>query len=134
MAERTFMYSPDPSDQDCAQFTWRYEGAWLLLWSLCFIDDAGPVSGIADVPRLAGLLRDLGTDGVMARVKLRPQAKLLDAADLIYRRNWAVVAARLKGQDAPGGMDAGVVVERHYTLNWLIGYGGQAWDDISTDT
>ena len=28
----------------------------------------------------------------------------------------------------------GVVQERHYGLNWLIGYGGQAWDDIRTDT
>jgi hypothetical protein len=30
--------------------------------------------------------------------------------------------------------NAGVVQERHYALNWLIGYCGQDWDDITTDT
>lgn len=30
--------------------------------------------------------------------------------------------------------DAGVVQERHHALNWLIGYCGQDWDDITTDT
>jgi hypothetical protein len=30
--------------------------------------------------------------------------------------------------------NAGVVQERHYGLNWLIGYRGQKWDDITTDT
>jgi hypothetical protein len=27
-----------------------------------------------------------------------------------------------------------VTDERHYALNWLIGYLEQAWDDVSTDT
>jgi len=26
------------------------------------------------------------------------------------------------------------VVERHPALNWLLGYQGQEWDDVSTDT
>ncbi len=29
---------------------------------------------------------------------------------------------------------AGVTKDRHYALNWLIGYMEQEWDDISTDT
>ncbi len=70
----------------------------------------------------------------MAQAKLRPQAELLDAADLIYRTHWAVRQARLDGEPSPAGLDPGVVHERHYALNWLIGYAGQAWDDMSTDT
>ncbi|MDR2636809.1 MAG: DUF4272 domain-containing protein [Zoogloeaceae bacterium] len=31
-------------------------------------------------------------------------------------------------------MEPGVTMERHYALNWLIGYMDQEWDDISTDT
>jgi hypothetical protein len=30
--------------------------------------------------------------------------------------------------------NSGAFQERHYALNWLIGYGGLDWDDISTDT
>jgi hypothetical protein len=133
-AEARFMADPDPSEFDRVQFSWRYEGVWVLLWALGLIEDPGPPSDIADVPRLADLLRDLGTEGVMAQARLRPQAELLDAADLIYRQHWAVRQADLDGKPPPPGLDPGVVMERHYTLNWLIGYLGQAWDEISTDT
>jgi len=34
----------------------------------------------------------------------------------------------------PHGVDCEMVVERHHALNWLIGYQGQDWDDVSTDT
>jgi hypothetical protein len=70
----------------------------------------------------------------MAKAKLRTMKEILDEADLIYRYHWAVTDARVKGRDAPAGLDGGVVYERHYTLNWLIRYGDQEWDDISTDT
>ena len=33
-----------------------------------------------------------------------------------------------------GSLDPGVTEERHYALNWLIGYMEQAWDDVSTST
>ena len=32
------------------------------------------------------------------------------------------------------GLNRGVVMERHYALNWLIGYAGRDWDEVSTDT
>ncbi len=95
-AEALFLATPEASDFDRIQFTWRHEGVWVLLWALSLIDDPGPASDIADVPRLAAL-RDLGTEGVMARARLRPQAELLDAADLIYRQHWAMRRAELDG-------------------------------------
>jgi hypothetical protein len=44
------------------------------------------------------------------------------------------VEARVNGGPQPPKVEGGVVLERHYVLNWLIGYMDQAWDDISTDT
>lgn len=132
--EAAFIADPEPSEHDCAQFAWRYECVWLLLWALKLIDDPGQPSRIADVPRLAALLRDLGTAGVMKKAKLRPQAELLDAADLIYRQHWAVRQAGLDGREPPPGLYPDIVMERHHTLNWLIGYNDAEWDDVSTDT
>lgn len=133
-AEQAFMDNPTPDAQDRTQFTWRYEGVHVMLWALGVYDDLGRPDQITDVPLLADTLRELGPEGLRAKARLRPQDQLLDAADLIYRYNWAFVSARLRGEDAPAGLDGGVVYERHYALNWLIGYMGQAWDDISTDT
>ena len=72
--------------------------------------------------------------GAEAAARLRPPAELLDAADLLYRYHWAVRDARIDGRPAPVGLDPSVVVEWHYALNWLIGYGDAAWDEITTDT
>jgi len=66
--------------------------------------------------------------------RLRSQPEILDQADLIYRYHWAVVDARINNKPAPAGLDPGVAMERHYALNWLVGYMDQDWDDISTDT
>ena len=54
---------------------------------------------------------------------MRNIEEILDEADLIYRYNWACVNARIKGENAPAGLDSEVVFERHWGLNWLIGKG-----------
>ncbi len=133
-AEQAYLNDPNPDEQTHVNFIWRYESAFVMLWALGFYDDLGAPSDIVDVGQMAGLLRDLGTDGLRHDGKLRPQSEILDAADLIYRYNWAAVNARVNGTPPPDGINPSVAYERHYALNWLIGYLDQAWDDISTDT
>ncbi|ASP33606.1 DUF4272 domain-containing protein [Labrenzia sp. VG12] len=132
--EEAFMKDRAPTEHERIQFVWCYEAVHVLLWAMGIYDEIGSLGVITDVPVLAETLRDLGPDGLRARASLRSQAELLDAADLIYRYHWAVVDARINGRAAPTSLDPGVVYERHYTLNWLIGYSDQPWDDISTDT
>ena len=67
------------------------------------------------------------------QASLRPPSEILDATDLIYRIHWADVDARLNNRETPGGLHAGIIYERHYTLNWLTWY-AEDWDDITTDT
>lgn len=133
-AEQAFIDDDAPSDQDRTNFTWRYEDVAVMLWALKIDAQLKRPDAICDVPALASTLRELGTEGLRRKGNLRPQSELLDAADLIYRYDWAVVNARVKGEEPPAGLDKGVVYERHYALNWLIGYMDQAWDEISTDT
>lgn len=133
-AERTFIDDPAPSEQMRVQMTWRYEGAYLLLWALGFYDELLPPDQIVDVSAMGSLLRELGTDGLMAQARLRPQSELLDMADLVYRMDWAAVDARVGGKPAPPGIHPGIIYERHYALNWLIGYAGLSWDEMRTDT
>lgn len=129
--ESAFVLEPHLFDR--AQFAWRYEGVRVLLWALGQADLPYP-DAIVDVGPMTGLLRDLGTEGLRRAARLRPQAELLDATDLHYRYHWAVVQARLDGAPPRARLEPGVVYERHYALNWLIGYLGQDWDAISTDT
>ncbi|MCB1211197.1 MAG: DUF4272 domain-containing protein [Verrucomicrobiales bacterium] len=132
--EAKFIKDPSPSQQDRINFSWRYECVWVLLWSLGYVDTLAKPEGICDVPKLASIFRDRDTAQLIKDAKLRPLSEILDQADLIYRYHWATTDARIKGQPAPANLEAGVIQERHYVLNWLIGYMDEAWDEVSTDT
>lgn len=133
-AERKFISDKSPSEKDRTQFVWRYEAAWTLLWSLGYVEQLGAPSSVCDVPRAVNFMKDRTAAEFIAQSKLRPMSEILDEADRIYRYHWAVVDQRLKGAKPPAGPDPDVTQERHYALNWLIGYMDQEWDDVSTDT
>ncbi|NJK93344.1 MAG: DUF4272 domain-containing protein [Blastochloris sp.] len=132
--EAAFIKNPNPTQQERIKFSWRYECLWVLLWSLGYVDKLERPEGICDVPKAVSFLRDRDTAQFIKDAKLRTFTEILDESDLIYRYHWAVVNARLKKEDAPAKLEGGVVQERHYVLNWLIGYMEQNWDEISTDT
>jgi hypothetical protein len=132
--EIAFLTNPKPTPEDLHHFSWGYEGFWVLLWSLGYVDQLGAPLSECDVPKAVGLLQSHSTEQFINGAKPRNITEILDAADLYYRYDWIVVDASQKEKDPPGALNPNVVTERHYTLNWLIGYLNQEWDDISTDT
>jgi len=132
--EKAFIANPAPSDKDKVSFSWRYEAANTLLWSLGLVDDLGPPREQCDPGTLVALVRDNSREQLLARVRLRPMPVILDEADLIYRYRWALVDAEVNAKSPPAGLSNDVAMERHHALNWLIGYQDQAWDDITLDT
>ncbi|MEO0587544.1 MAG: DUF4272 domain-containing protein [Planctomycetota bacterium] len=132
--EARFIANPNPTRQDRVQMSWRYENYWTMLWALGFVDTLEKPTTLCNVPLAVTILQEHGRDGFLAKAKLRPQAEILDEADLVYRYNWAVVDARVNDREPPADLERGVVYERHYALNWLIGYADQAWDHVTTDT
>ena len=131
--ELAFVSDQSPSQHDRIQFNWRHEAAWTLLWALGFVAQLGKPAQICDVEFAARTMAERTTPQFIEDSELRPIAEILDQADLIYRYHWAVRNARLKGQQVPAALDPGVTQERHYALNWLIGY-SEAWDKVKTDT
>lgn len=132
--ELAFVLDNSPSQHDRIQFTWRHEAAWTLLWALGFVPQLGKPVHICDVEFAARTMAERTTTQFIEDSELRPIADILDQADLIYRYHWAVRNAGIKGQQAPAALNPGVTKERHHALNWLIGYGEQTWDHVTTDT
>ena len=132
--EKKFIFDPKPTDHQRTQFVWRYECYWVLLWALGFVEELDRPEKICDVKRSVRILRDHGREEFLKKAKLRSRKEILDAADLVYRYHWAVRDAQLNRRKAPAGLDPGVVMERHYVLNWLVGYADLDWDDVTTDT
>ena len=132
--ESEFIKQDSPSEYEKTQLIWRYESAWVLLWALGYVEELSYPSSICDVPAAVSFLQTRTEQQFLNDSQLRPISEILDEADLIYRYHWAVVDARINGKQSPSNLDSSVVLERHYALNWLIGYMDQEWDDVSTDT
>lgn len=130
--ERQFVFHSTRSDHDRVQFVWRYEAYWVLLWALSFVPDLGPPNAIVDAGAAVSVVAQRGTARFLSESALRSQDELLAEADLAYRYHWAVRNAQLKGTEAPEAVEPGIVMERHYALNWLVQ--GPDWDEVDTST
>jgi len=132
--EKAYATSNQPTEQQKVDANWRYESLHVLLWALGYIDTLSYPDKMCNVADDVKIIYELKEKGFRQKAKLRSKKEILDQADLILRLDWACVSARVKNETAPGGLDKSVVFERHHTLNWLINYMNQSWDDVTTDT
>lgn len=133
-AERAFMSDPAPDPVQASALSWRFESLAVMLWALGYLDALPRPDAPLDGAALAQILVSRGAAAFRAGAHLRSAAEILDAADLVYRYDWATTEARIHGEEAPAGLSNDVVMERHQSLNWLYGYNDEAWDDVSNDT
>jgi hypothetical protein len=132
--ERAYVTAPHPTEQQRIDANWRYEGLHVLLWALGYVPALAYPDRMCEVAPDVKIIHDLSETQFRERAKLRTKKEILDQADLILRLDWACTEARLKKEPAPSELNSDAVVERHHALNWLIRYGDQEWDDVSTDT
>lgn len=134
-SERAYLNDPTPERSQIAAFSWGYESYWVMLWALGFIEKLERPDRICDVGHAVSILqRYEDFEALLKASRMRGKHEVMDEADLIYRYDWACVDARIKNQEAPSALEAGVVYERHRSLNWLIHYMDQDWDHVTTDT
>jgi hypothetical protein len=131
--EQEFFASDEQPEELAIQLCWRYEALQTLLWTLNLTELPPPIQ-FCEVESLVGMMLDLDEEDVCSRARLRPTDQILDALDLHYRTHWAVRQADLEGSDPPAGMLPGVVLERHYALNWLTNFEDAPWDEVDTPT
>lgn len=132
--EKAYATAKQPTEQQKVDANWRYESLHVLLWALGYIDTLKYPDQMCNVADDVKVIYELKEKGFRQKAKLRSKREILDQADLILRLDWACVNARIKNEPAPSQLYSSVVVERHHTLNWLINYMNQNWDDVSTDT
>lgn len=134
--ESAFLLSEWPTQQRCMDATWRAEALFALLWSLDLIAELPSPTQLCDVQLIRSVLPPLfgSTVEFISSAKLRNEDLIHSANESTYRTHWRVRDAQLNGRPVPDRLNADVVQERHYAFNWLIGYLGENWDDIKTDT
>ncbi len=128
----------NPTEEKKSYETWKCEDIWLLMWAVKRVDDLYFPDKLCSLDNIPYEEYPVGpekdpNDFINIISESRSKEEILDAGDLHYRVNWACVDARIKGEEIEG-VHPGVVYERCYALNWLIGYRGKEWDDITCDT
>ncbi len=134
--EKAYLENPDSAQKEQISYSWQYENLLVMEWALGLAEELPYPDKICDVPGTVRMLHPFESlDALEQGVSPRPYSELLDAADLIYRLDWACVDARVMGMPAPAGVDAGVVMERHRALFWLAGVDARCpWDDVDLST
>ena len=150
--ESEFLLSKSPAQQQRTASTWRAEALFPLLWALGLIAELPSPQQICDVQLVRGVLPPLfgSVGGFISFARPRSDTEIQDANQEIYQIHWRVRDFQLRNEPMPPGKlprmqfagsdppaesyNAAVVQERNHGLNWLIGYRGQDWDDITTDT
>ena len=133
-AELAFMAQAAPEQQAIVQFAWRYEALALLQWALGWVDELPFPSEICDVPRTVRAVLEHDPQALLREARLRSPGEILDALDLHYRLHWAVREAQVQNTGVPPGLEGGVILERHYALNWLVRFEESEWDEVDTPT
>ena len=150
--ESELFLAESPTRHQRANATWRAEALFPLLWSLGLIAELPSPQQLCDVQLIRSVLPPLfdSVGEFVSTARLRSDAEIHAANEEVYQIHWRVRDLQLRDQPTPPGKlprmphedinppaesyDSGVVQERHYGLNWLVGYCGQDWDDITTDT
>lgn len=133
--ERKLFEKENLTEQERINISWKTEAIWVLLWSIGKVNKLDlPVQQVNIQGLLSLLPGFLSTpDEFIKTAAVRSVTEILDMLDLLYRIHWATRDAYLKGQPIPANLDEGIVMERHYAVNWLTCYAGD-WDEITTDT
>ena len=134
--EAEYFASEAPSRGMLINATWFVERVHSLVWALGLQSGLDPMGGPCDVPAVQDVLPEVGgaTGDFIKNATLRSRAEIDDALEAVYQAHWKLRDAKINKRDAPADLNIGVVQERHHALNWLTGYGGLAWDDVTTDT
>lgn len=132
--ELEYFYDDASDESTRINFSWHYENLHALEWALGLDEWTEPVE-ICDVSKSVRILRELNDyENICKTAQIRSKKEILDKSDLMYRMDWACVDARIHGMKSPGGMEPGIVQERHKTLNWLICFQNADWDEVDIPT
>ena len=133
--ERRFLQSKKPTNRQIINASWRVEALYILLWALRLIPSLEVGKTPTERLRLTDLLPFLGrTSEFISNCELRPEEEIYDMNEKIYEAHWSVRDAKINSKAMPKDIDPEVIMERHYGINWLMGYCGQSWDNVTTDT
>lgn len=135
-AEVEFMESASPSEKQTINASWYSERLVVLVWALRLTEmpDADQQCDTSIFVDQLPPYAEVKAAEFINAATLRPQAELLEQRGAILDLHWIARDASIRNREDPPGVDLGIIQERHHAINWLVGYEGLDWDEVTTDT
>lgn len=135
--ELAYISADDPPERQRINASWRSEALIVLLWALGKVDQLPSPNQQCDTAVFQEVLPpyvDITAQEFIASAKRRPDTDVLEVADALLRQHWEARDAKKHSRPTSQTIDIEVVQERHHAINWVIGYEGLPWDEVTTDT
>lgn len=117
--------------------SWQSERLIVLLWALGHVEQLPSADMQCDTSVFGKIMppfADIGVRDFIDGASLRSEAELLEFADTCLDLHWQARDAALNRRPPKVPVDIEVIQERHHAINWIIGYCGLPWDEVTTDT
>ena len=126
--EKSYLARPTPDKHE--GFLMNGEACRLLLWCIGLQDDPGWPDQKIDLKKLSEQFKSGSYSLMVKQARYKENAEYADAHDLICRLHYATVFSPAE-ELQKAQVDADIVYERHYALNWFLGTDGiTSWDNI----
>lgn len=134
--EKLFLSTPKPDAQQLINFSWRSEAQVALLWAIQTLPNLGSLAEEVDTVPLVDAIPGIfePTREFIESASLREPDVIMREREKVRYAHWQVRDASLRKLPVPNGINPGIVQERHHGFNWVIGYCGDEWDDVTADT
>ncbi len=135
--ELKFVDDPHPSSELENDFCWHAERLIVLLWALNLVDslpDADKKCDTKIFERCLPPFSDQSEQQFISNATRRSDHELWKEADRTLDLHWQARDAELNNREPKDPVEIDVVEERHHAINWVIGYEGLDWDDVTADT
>jgi hypothetical protein len=136
-SEAGLIDTPDPTRKQIVNASWLSERLIVIVWALGHVDELPPPDEQCDPSIFQAFLPPFASVEVadfLSSARIRPSSELIAMADEMLSLHWEARDARIKRRPADPPVDLEIIQERHHAINWLIGYDGADWDEVTTDT
>jgi hypothetical protein len=135
--EVAYLGLTNPPPKAKINFGWQSERLIVLLWALGKVQKLPDSATQCDTSIFNSVLPPFATISArafVAKAKLIEGDRLWDQAQIYLDEHWKARDASLHERPMLAGVDIEIVQERHHAINWITGYDGLAWDDVTTHT
>lgn len=136
--EKEFFRNPDPSDEETQTLSWRFEGAFMLAWSLDKVPSAPDPESECNEQQVNEFVKHVpavgsATDDFFSGLRYRPLTEILDES-LFYKTTSAYFKNLVtEDKENTSSVHAKASHQRHLVLNWICNSESESdWDTITT--